>query len=319
MKSIRCTVVLAIFVTASAFADSYPARPLRLVIPFPAGGGSDAVGRIVAPKLGERLGQQIVVDNRAGAGGAIGTEQAVRATPDGYTMVLASTSEIAINPALYKLGYDTVRDVTPVAPAASTGIVVVAAPNAGLGSAKDLVAVAKSKPGTINVASAGNGTITHLSGELFRTMAHLDWTHVPYKGAPLALTDVASGRVQIMFSSLPAAMPLIKSGRLKAIAQSARERQASLPDVPTVIESGIAGYDVVYWYGVFVPAATPKAVIARLADETAQTLKQKDVITNLANQGAVAGDTTQPQFAQFVKAEHARWTGLVKSSGAKAD
>jgi tripartite-type tricarboxylate transporter receptor subunit TctC len=319
MKATRCTLALAFFVTGAAAADGYPTRPLRLIIPFPAGGGSDAVGRIVAPRLGERLGQQIVVDNRAGAGGSIGTEQAVRATPDGYTLVLASTSEIAINPGLYKLGYDTVRDLTPVSLIASAAMVVVVAPNTGLGNVKDLVALAKTKPGTLNVASAGNGTITHLSGELFRSMAQLDWAHVPYKGAPPALTDLAGGRVQVMFSSLPAAMPLIKSGRVKAIAMSTRERQASLPDVPTVIESGMPAYDVVYWYGAFVPSAAPKSIVARLAEETAQTLKQKDVVANLANQGAVPGETTQAQFAQFVKAEHARWTGLVKSSGAKAD
>ena len=320
MKTLRCTLALAVLLTASAAsAQGYPSRPLRLIVPFPAGGGSDAVARIVSPRLSDRLGQQIVVDNRGGAGGSIGTEQAVRATADGYTMVLASTSEIAINPGLYKLGYDTVRDLAPIALVASTAIVVVAAANAGLGNAKELVALAKAKPGTINVASAGNGTITHLSGELFKTMAQVDWTHVPYKGAPLALTDVVSGRVQVMFSSLPAAMPLIKSGRLKAIALSTRERQPALPDVPTVIESGLPAYDVVYWYGVFVPAATPKPVAARLAEDIAQTLKQKEVIVSLANQGTAAGDSTQPQFAQFVKAEHARWTGLVKSAGIKAD
>ncbi|HEX2829807.1 MAG TPA: tripartite tricarboxylate transporter substrate binding protein [Burkholderiales bacterium] len=319
MNGMRCTLALAVCFSLPAYADGYPARPLRLIVPFPAGGGSDAVARIVSPRLGERLGQQIVVDNRGGAGGSIGTEQAVRATPDGYTMALASTSEIAINPGLYKLAYDTVRDLMPVSLVASTAIVVAIAPNTGFNSLKDLVAAAKSKPNTINVASAGNGTITHLSGELFRGLAKLEWTHVPYKGAPLALADLAGGRVQVMFSSLPAAMPLIKSGRIKAVAMSTRERQAALPEVPTVIESGMPAYDVVYWYGVFVPAATPKAAAARLAEEIAQTLKQKDVIASLASQGAAAGDSTQPQFAQFVKSEHARWTGLVKSAGVKAD
>jgi tripartite-type tricarboxylate transporter receptor subunit TctC len=312
-------VALMLF-AACAHAQTYPSRPLRMIVPFPAGGGSDAIGRILAPKLGERLGQQIVVDNRAGAGGSIGTEAAVKATPDGHTMVLASTSEIAINPGLYtKLGYDTLRDLTPVAMVASAAMVVVVAPNAGVEGLKDLIAAAKAKPGSINVASAGNGTITHLSGELFRSMLGLEWTHVPYKGAPPALTDLAGGRVQAMFSSLPAAMPLIKAGRVKAVAVSTRSRVTSLPEVPTVIESGVPQYEVVYWYGGFVPSATPRAIVARLADEIAQTLRQKDVITNLANQGAVAGDTTQPQFAQFVRAEHARWTKVVKTSGAKAD
>lgn len=294
------------------------ARAMRLIVPFPAGGGSDAVGRIIGPKLGARAGQQVVVDNRAGAGGSIGTEAAVRATPDGHTMVLASTSEIAINPALYKLSYDTLKDLTAVNMVASAAMVIVAAPS-GAGSVKDLVALAKAKPGAVNVASAGTGTITHLSGELFRSMANLTWTHVPYKGAPPALTDVAGARVEVMFSSLPAAMPLIKAGRVKAIGVSTRARQASLPDVPTVIESGLPAYDVVYWYGVFVPSGTPAATVTALAERITQALRQKDTITALGNQGAVPGDMTQPQFAEFVRNEHSRWTGLVKSSGAKAD
>ena len=317
----RAVLAFALLVTASAFAQAqgYPSRPLRLIVPFPAGGGSDAIGRIIGPKLTERLGQQIVVDNRAGAGGSVGTEAAVKATPDGYTMVLASTSEIAINPALYKLTYDTLKDLAPVAMVASTAMVVVVSPAAGINTVKDLVALAKQKPGAINVASAGNGTITHLSGELFRTLAGVNWQHVPYKGAPAALTDVAGGRVQVMFSSLPAAMPLIKSTRLKAIAVSTRNRQPSLPDVPTVIESGIPDYDVEYWYGVFVPAATPNTILKRLADEIEHALQQKDTINNLANQGALPGHSKEAQFARFVREEHTRWTGLVKSSGAKAD
>jgi tripartite-type tricarboxylate transporter receptor subunit TctC len=320
VTTFRGIVALMLFAAAGVHAQTYPSRPLRMIIPFPAGGGSDAIGRTLAPKLGERLNQPIVVDNRAGAGGSIGTEAAVKSTPDGHTMVLASTSEIAINPALYtKLGYDTMRDLTPVAMVASAAMVVVAAPNARVDSVKDLIATAKAKPGTINVASAGNGTITHLSGELFRSMLGLEWTHVPYKGAPPALTDLAGGRVQVMFSSLPAAMPLIKAGRVKAIAVSTRSRVASLSEVPTVIESGVPAYEVVYWYGVFVPSATPRALVTRLADEIGQTLRQQDVVTSLANQGAAPGDTTQIEFAQFVRSEHARWTKVVKTSGAKAD
>ena len=318
----RIVAVLALFLaaaSASAQIGNYPTRPMRLIVPFPAGGGSDAVGRIVGPKLTERLGQQVVVDNRAGAGGSVGAEAAVRATPDGYTMVLASTSEIAINPALYKLTYDTLKDFTPVALVGTTAMGVVVAPAAGVNSVQDLVAMAKAKPGAINVASAGNGTITHLSGELFRSLVKVDWTHVPYKGAPAALTDLAGGRVQVMFSSLPAAMPLVKAGRLKLVAVSTRNRWPTLPDVPTVIESGVPSYDVVYWYGVFVPAAAPKTVVARLAEAIEQALKQSDTIQSLGNQGALPGNMTQPQFAQFVKDEHARWTQLAKASGAKAD
>lgn len=316
----RWIVALAIAVHTPAFGQTYPSKPLRMIVPFPAGGGSDAVGRIISHKLAERMGQQVVVDNRAGAGGSIGTEAAVRSAPDGYTLVLASTSEIAINPGLYsKLTYDTVKDLIAVAIVASTPMVVVVAPSLPVESVKDLIALAKAKAGAINVASAGNGTTTHLAGELFRTMANLSWTHVPYKGAPPALTDLAGGRVEVMFSSLPGAMPLIRSNRVKAIAVSTRTRAAALPEVPTVMEAGVPGYEVEYWWGVFVPAATSREIVLRLYHETAQSLKQNDVIGNLAKQGATPGDLTQPQFAQFVQAEVAKWGKVVKSSGAKAD
>ncbi len=312
--------LLLVFAAALAYAQTYPAKPVRLIVPFPAGGGSDVVGRIVAQKLGERIGQQVIVDNRAGAGGSIGTEAVVKAPPDGYTVVLASTSEIAINPGIYsKLNYDTVKDLAPVAMVAATPMVVIIHPTFPVASMHDFIALAKAKPGAINVASSGAGTITHLSGELFRSMVGVTWTHVPYKGAPAALTDLASGQVQVMFSSLPAAMAFIKSNRVKPIAVSGRTRAESLPQIPTVIESGVPGYEVEYWYGIFAPAATPRDALMRLGDEIAASLKQPDMITNLANQGAAPGRLTPTQFADFVKAEVAKWGGVVKSSGARAD
>ena len=315
--------VLLAFVIASAAsvcAQNFPSKPVRLVVPFPAGGGSDVIGRIVAQKLGDRFGQQVVVDNRAGAGGSIGTEAVVKSAPDGYTVVLASTSEIAINPSLYsKLNYDTVKDLAPIGMVASTPMVVIIHPSLPVKNVKDLTALAKVKPGDINVASAGTGTITHLSGELFRSMVNVTWTHVPYKGAPPALTDLASGQVQVMFSSLPAAMAFIKSGRIKPLAVSSRTRAGALPEVPTVTESGVAGYDVEYWYGIFAPAATPRDVQTRWGDELVAILKLPDTVTSLANQGAAPGRLAQPQFADFVKTEVVKWGGVVKSSGAKAD
>jgi tripartite-type tricarboxylate transporter receptor subunit TctC len=316
----RWPVALALFAAASATAQTFPVKPVRLIVPFPAGGGSDVIGRIVGQKLGERIGQQVVVDNRAGAGGSIGTEAVVKAAPDGYTVVLASTSEIAINPSLYsKLSYDTVKDLAPIAMVASTPMVVIIHPSFPVANVKSLTALAKAKPGAINVASAGTGTITHLSGELFRSMVNVTWTHVPYKGAPPALTDLASGQVQVMFSSLPAAMAFIKSGRVKPIAVSGRTRAGALPQVPTVIESGVAGYDVEYWYGIFAPAATPRDVSAKLGDDVMAVLKLPDTVANLANQGAAPGSLTQQQFADFVKSEVAKWGGVVRLSGARAD
>jgi tripartite-type tricarboxylate transporter receptor subunit TctC len=303
-----------------AAAQNYPAKAVRLIVPFPAGGGSDVVGRIMAQRLTSQLKQQVYVDNRAGAGGSIGTEAAARAAPDGYTMVLASTSEIAVNPSLYtRLTYDTVRDLAALAMVASTPIVVVVHPSMPLKTVKDLVALARQRPGDINVASAGNGTFTHLSGELFRSVAGVTWTHVPYKGAPAALTDLVSGQVQVMFSSLPAAVALISSGRLKALAVSTANRSRTLAQVPTVMESGVPGYEVVYWYGLFAPAATPKEIVARLHNEIAQALRAPEVVSSLGKQGATPGAMSQPQFTDFVKSEVAKWSKVVKASGAKVD
>jgi tripartite-type tricarboxylate transporter receptor subunit TctC len=320
MAVVRWIAIAALAGTVPAHAQTYPVKSIRLIVPFPAGGGSDAVGRIIGLKLGERFGQQVVVDNRAGAGGSIGTEAAVRATPDGYTLALASTSEIAINPSLYsKLTYDTVRDLAAVALVGSTPIVIVVHPSLPVKSVKDLVALARAQPGAINVVSAGTGTTTHLAGELFRSLVGVQWTHVPYKGAPPALTDLASGQVQVMFSSLPGAMPFIRANRIKPIAVSTRTRAATLPDIPTVIESGVPAYDVEYWFGIFAPAATPREIVTRLHEETALSLKQPDVINNLANQGAAPGNLSQTQFADFVKTEVTKWGQVVKASGAKAD
>ena len=305
---------------ALAAAQNYPAKAVRLIVPFPAGGGSDVVGRIMAQRLTSQLKQQVYVDNRAGAGGSIGTEAAARAAPDGYTMVLASTSEIAVTPSLYTtLTYDTVRDLAALAMVASTPIVVIVHPSMPLKTVKDLVALARQHPGEINVASAGNGTFTHLSGELFRSVAGVTWTHVPYKGAPAALADLVSGQVQVMFSSLPAAVGLINSGRLKALAVSTANRSRTLAQVPTVLESGVPGYEVVYWYGLFAPGATPKEIVVRLHNEIAQALRAPEVVASLGKQGATPGAMSQAQFTDFVKSEVAKWSKVVKASGAKVD
>ena len=300
--------------------QAWPAKPLRLIVPFPAGGGSDIVGRILAQRLSEQLKQQVVVDNRAGAGGSIGTEAAVRSAPDGYTLVLASTSEIAVNPALYsRLGYDTVRDLAPLAMVAMTPIVVVVHPALPVKTVRDLAVLARAQPGAINLASAGNGTFTHLAGELFRSMMAIQWTHVPYKGAPPALTDLVSGQVQVMFSTLPAAMGLITAQRLKPIAVSAPARVATLPHVPTAKESGAPDYEVEYWYGAFTAAAVPKDIVAQLSNEIAQALRSPDVIANLAKQGAAPGALTQTRFAERVRAEVGKWGKVVASAGVKID
>jgi tripartite-type tricarboxylate transporter receptor subunit TctC len=306
--------------TATVLAQGYPAKTVRLIVPFPAGGGSDIVGRIVAGRLTEQMKQQVIVDNRGGAGGSIGTEAAVRAAPDGYTLVLASTSEIAVNPAIYsKLTYDTVRDLAPIALIASTPVVIAVHPSLPVKSVKELVALAKARPGDINMASAGNGTFTHLSGELFKFVTGTHMTHVPYKGAPTALTDLAAGQVQIMFSSLPAAIGLINGGRIRAVAVSTAKRADNLPEVPTVVESGVPDYEVTYWYGTFVPAATPKEILTQLYKDISQALRAPDVAASLNKQGATPGALSQPQFADFVKSEHARWGKVARATGVKLD
>jgi tripartite-type tricarboxylate transporter receptor subunit TctC len=303
----------------STSGQDFASKPLRLIVPFPAGGGSDIVGRILAQKLGQLSGQQVVVENRAGAGGSIGTEAAVKSAPDGYTVLLASTSEIAVNPSIYKLSYDPAKDLIPVAMIASTPMVVVTAPSLPVKDVTDLIKYARAKPDDLNVGSAGNGSFTHLAAEYFRSMNGLRWTHVPYKGAPPALSDLAAGRIQVMFSTLPAAMGMIKSNLIKPIAVSAQTRDANLPEVPTVAESGISGYDVQYWYGIFVPAGTSRDIVAKLGETIAQTLKSPDVIDSLAKQGASPGLLTQAQFADYVNGEVDKWAKVVKESGAKID
>jgi tripartite-type tricarboxylate transporter receptor subunit TctC len=319
--SIFRTLVAAVFgISLSAFAQSYPTKPVRMIVAFPAGGGSDIVGRIIAQNLGERLGQQVFVENRAGAGGSIGTGAAVASAPDGYTTVLGGTSEIAVNPFVYsKLGYDTIKDLTPVGLVGTTPMVVVVSPDLPVKTINDLVAMAKAKPRQVNVASAGNGSFTHLAAEFFASINGLTWTHVPYKGAPPALNDLASGRVHAMFSTVPAAMALIKGNLIRPIAVSTQSRAATLPEVPTVIESGIRDYDVQFWYGVFVPSATPKDIVSKLARAVSESVKDPAVVDSLAKQGVIAGNMTEQQFAQYVKAEVDRWGKVVKESGAKVD
>jgi tripartite-type tricarboxylate transporter receptor subunit TctC len=315
-----CAAASAFAASTDALAQSWPSRPLRLIVPFPPGGGSDAVGRVIAQKLGERLGQNVVVENRAGAGGSMGTEAAVRAAPDGYTMVLASTSEIAINPSLYgKLTYDTTKDLVPVAMVATTPMVVIVTPSLPANSVQELVALARARPGELNVASAGVGTISHLSGELFRSLFNISWTHVPYKGTSPALADLTGGQVQVMFGPSPPALALVKSNRVKLLAVSGRKRTPTLPNTPTVSEGGGPEYNVDNWYGIFLPVGTPKEIVAKLVDEIGAALKSPDTIATLAAQGAEPGTLVTAQFGDYVRSEVDKWGRLVKTTGAKAE
>ena len=303
----------------NAQAENWPTKPLKLVIPFPPGGGSDVVGRIIANQLSPILGQQIVVDNRSGAGGSIGTEFGVRANPDGYTLLLASTSEIAINPSLYSLNYSTVKDLIAVGVVATTPMMIISSPAFPATTIQEVVELARSKPGEINVASAGSGTSTHLSGELFKNLNGLKWTHVPYKGTGPALADLMGNQVQLMFVPPPPVLGLIKSGKVNLIAVSGTARMAAFPDTPTVLESSKTNYSVDNWYGIFVPAKTPKEIVQKLSEAIDKALKAPELIASLTAQGARPGEMGMNQFPGYVKSEVDKWSAVIKAAGVKKD
>ena len=320
----RCAVALValpVFYCDLATSQTYPTRPVRLIVPFASGGASDVLGRLLAHKMTERLGQQVVVDNRPGAGGSIGAEAAVRAAPDGYTILLGSVSEISINPWLYtKLSYDTMKGLTPVAMFALTQAVITTHPSLPVRTVKELVALARARPGEINYGSSGSGTFLHLATELFTSATKTKMTHVAYKSGGQALTGLVSGEVQVMFPTLTSSMPFIASKRVRSIAVSGATRAASLPGVPTIAESGLREYEVSsFWVGVFAPAGTPRDVVTRLANEVIYAGAQPDVLKSLANLGAEPSKLAESQFADFLKSEMAIWGKAVKTSGAKAD
>jgi tripartite-type tricarboxylate transporter receptor subunit TctC len=307
-------------IALGAFAQSYPSRPIRLVVPFPAGGTTDILAREAAQKLTEALGQAVVVDNRPGAAGNIGSDLVAKSAPDGYTLLMGTVGTHAINPSLYsKMPYDHVKDFAPVVLVAGVPNVLVVNPTLPVNSVADLIKLAKDKPGQINFASSGSGTSIHLSGELFKTMAGVDMTHVPYKGSSPALTDLIGGQVQIMFDNLPSALPQIKGGRLRAIAVTSLKRAPVLPDIPTINESGLPGFEASSWFGVLAPAGTPAAIVARINTEVNKWLQSADAREKLLGQGAEAAGGSPERFANHIRAESEKWAKVVKVSGAKVD
>jgi tripartite-type tricarboxylate transporter receptor subunit TctC len=307
-------------IALGAFAQSYPSRTIRLVVPFPAGGTTDILAREVAQKLTEVLGQAVVVDNRPGAAGNIGSDLVAKSAPDGYTLLMGTVGTHAINPSLYsKMPYDHVKDFAPVVLVAGVPNVLVVNPTLPVNSVADLIKLAKDKPGQINFASSGSGTSIHLSGELFKTMAGVDMTHVPYKGSSPALTDLIGGQVQIMFDNLPSALPQIKGGRLRAIAVTSLKRAPVLPDIPTINESGLPGFEASSWFGVLAPAGTPVAIVARINTEVNKWLQSAEAREKLLGQGAEAAGGSPERFANHIRAESEKWAKVVKASGAKVD
>ena len=303
-----------------AAAQTYPSKPIRIVVPFPAGGTTDVLARAVAQKLTESLGQAAVVDNRPGAGGNIGAELVAKAPPDGYTLLMGTVGTHAINPSLYpKMPYDHVKDFVPVILVAGVPNVLVINPSLPVNSVQELIAYAKANPGKLNFASSGNGTSIHLSGELFKTMAGVQMAHVPYKGSAPALQDLVGGQVQLMFDNLPSSLALIRAGKLKALAVTSLTRAAALPDVPTVAESGLPGFEASSWFGLLAPAATPQPVVVTLNTDVAKWLATPEAREKLLAQGANAAGGTPADFARHIAAETAKWQKVVKESGAKID
>ena len=301
-------------------AEAYPSRPIRLIVPFPPGGGTDIMGRLVANHLTDKLGAQTVVDNRGGAGGIIGTDLAAKANPDGYTLLIGSVSTISINPSLYpKLPFDTVKDLAPVSLIASTPSVLVVPANLAARSVKDLITLAKAKPGQLNFGSAGSGTSHHLGGELFKVAAGIDIVHVPYKGTAPAVTDLVSGQVAMMIANTPAVLPMIKAGRLRPLAVTSLKRSSLMPELPTVAESGLADFEVIVWYGVLAPAATPGALVTRLNEYLKQMASLAEVKERLASQGAEAISSTPEEFARKISQDKEKWAKVVRTSGARAE
>ncbi len=312
--------VSAVCIAPLVFAQTYPNHAIRLVVPFPAGGTTDILARDVAKRLTDTLGQAVVVDNRPGAGGNIGADMVAKAAPDGYTLLMGTVGTHAINPSLYaKMPYDHIKDFVPVVLVAGVPNVLVVNPSVPVNSVADLIKLAKTKPGAINFASSGSGTSIHLSGELFKAMAGVDMTHVPYKGSSPALADLMGGQVQIMFDNLPSSLALIKSGKLRAVAVTSLKRAPALPDVPTIAESGLPGFEASSWFGLLAPAGTPAPIVVRLNAEVNKYLQSPEGKDQLLAQGAEVAGGSPEQFVAHIRAETDKWAKVVKISGAKVD
>jgi len=316
--SVSLLLALAALAAPAAAADDYPSRAIRLIIPFPPGGSNDVVGRIVANQLGQKLGKQVFVDNRAGAGGIVGSDLAAKATPDGYTLLVVSIAH-AVDPWLYKEPFDPLKDFVPVSIIATGTNVLTVNPAVPAHSVKELLALAKERPGVLNYASAGIGSFQHLSGELFKLTAEVDIQHVPYKGGGPAMLAVIAGEAQVMFSSIVQTVPSIQSGALRALATGGAEKSPILPDLPTIAEAGVPGYVATNWWGIVAPAGTPQTSVDKLHDAIAELLNSAETKKYLDNEGAAPVRMSSAEFGKFVEAEIAKWGPVVKKAGMKAE
>ncbi|MGQ0653568.1 MAG: Bug family tripartite tricarboxylate transporter substrate binding protein [Betaproteobacteria bacterium] len=316
----RCLLlIVGLAIAAAAGAQQYPQRAVRMVVPFPAGGPTDVLTRVVSQKLAERWGQPVVVENKPGAGGSIGADFVAKSAPDGYTLVMATSSTHSIGPALGKLPYDAQKDFAPVAQVWNAPNVLVVSPALNVSDVRGLVALAKARPGQLNFASSGSGTIPHLSAELFKLLAGIDMVHVPYKGTGLAIPDIARGQVAMIFDSIITAQQHARAGSVKLLAVSTAKRSALLPDLPTMIEAGVAGYDSTTWFGILGPAAMPREVVARVSADVAAAVQAADVRERFAAAGAEPLGSTPEAFAETIRRETAKWARVVKAAGIKAE
>ena len=315
-----CVLLIAACVSAGACAQNYPLKPLRLVVPSGAGGITDILARYIAPRLSESLGQQVVVDNRPGAGAVLGTEMVAKAAPDGYTLTMAVSSAFGINPTLYaKLPYDAINDFAPIANLGLTPQTLVANPSAPFKSVKEFVAAAKEKPGQLNYASLGSGSTSHLTMEMFRATAGIKLNHIPFKGSADAHTQLMGGQVPVMFDAIPATLPHIKSGKLRGLGIATLKRSQFLPELPTIAEAGYPGFEAVGWIGIAAPAKTPAAILDKLNAEMVKIINAPDVKERLSTLAFTPVGDSRAQFAAYIKSVIAKWGNAVKESGAKAD
>lgn len=320
-KSAVVLCMLAVpFVVMPVSAQPYPAKTIRMIVPSAPGSGPDLIARVTAQKLSEQLGRAVVADPRPGAGGSLGAELAAKAPPDGYTLIMASAGSHSVNPALYpKLPYDAVKDFAPIGLVSSAPNILIVHPSLPVKTVKDLIALAKAKPGALTFGSGGNGSTAHLSGELFRVLAKVNMLHVPFKGAPSAVIGVMTGEISLAILNLPPALPHVRSGKLKALGVSTAKRSSAVPDIPSIAEAGLPGYDASTWYGLLAPAGTPGDIITRLSSELMKALRSDDMKKRIAAEGGDIAGGTPEDFAALIKRDIAKWTQVVQASGAKAD
>jgi tripartite-type tricarboxylate transporter receptor subunit TctC len=320
MRALLASLLLSLAHPVAAQTDTYPSRPVRIVVTVPPGGAADFIARTVGAKLSEALAQAVLVENRAGASGTIAADAVAKAAPDGYTLLQNSITTHGVAPLIFaKLPYDSFKDLAPITLLSQIPLIMVVNAEVPAGSVADFVALAKGKPGSFSFASSGAGGAPHLTGELFKSVTGIDLVHVPYKGSGPAVTDLVAGRVQVMFDGAPALLAHVRSGKLRVLAAASRERNPLAPDVPIFAELGYPGIEVALWYGLMAPAGTPRAIVDRLNAELARILNLPDIRERFAAQGAAATPTTPEQFAQFMRAEIARWEPVVKKAGVKAE